>query len=287
MAMINDENAPPDTNIDTKTIITFNAGQEEKSLKRVVGPLTMRTGKNLTSPTNETECLPTIIKQDEHESLSSPGKSDDSKIGDDDANSTNMYSTDEDFDDEQEDSFDDDVPLAEDPFFGNVQAETCPRQPTKEQLDSIARAMKEDEAKDAACKQPLPESPGDLPALELLDEHSQSSFDDPFTTFQPSNPLLNEQIHNAVEMVVEVRSSYADDVFLVVQLTEPLYEMKLKFIEAAALDVEPGALEFFYNDLLIEDDYTAKKIDLTAESRIQCQKVGAMRYAVPMPITGW
>ncbi|KAI5242229.1 hypothetical protein E4T43_04947 [Aureobasidium subglaciale] len=210
-------------------------------------------------------------------------------------NTKNTTTSNADFDDEQEDGFDDDftydedddIPLEKDPFFGNVQTETCPGQPTQEQLDFIARAVEEDKAKEAACGIPLPESPGDLPALESPGEHSQSSRDAPLVPFQPPHPLLNEQIHNAIELVVEVRSSYGGDVFLVMQPTEPLYEMKLKFIQTVGLDVEPGALQFFYNDFLIEDDHTAKKIGLTSESLIHCQKVGAMRYDVPIPTTLW
>ncbi|KAI5239712.1 hypothetical protein E4T42_08581 [Aureobasidium subglaciale] len=295
MDTINDENAPPDCNINTKNTTTSNAGHGVKSLKRLSDPLSVRTDNRLTSTTNETQQPSEIIKQEEHESLSSPAKSDNDVIGDDDANLTEMYSIDGDFDDEQGDGFDDDftydedddIPLEEDPFFGNVQAETCPGQPTQEQLDFIARAVEEYKAKEAACGIPLPESPGDLLALESPGEHAQSSRDAPLAPFLPPHLLLNEQFHNAIEMVLEVRSSYGGDVFLVIRPIEPLYEMKLKFIQAVGLDVQPGALQFFYNDLLIEDDHTAKKIGLTSESLIHCQKVGAMRYDILMPKSLW
>lgn len=151
---------------------------------------------------------------------------------------------DDDYDFTYEDD-DDDIPLDSDPFFG----ETPPRpprptrsdQPTEEQLEAIRKALEDDEAKMASKKAAMRN-------------------DDPDLIVVP-HPLLIDQNENAKEVAISVRSSFGGDVFHVIGLTEPLVEMKLKFIQLHDLPLEAlDELEFLCGYYVIKDDDTVKKV---------------------------
>ncbi|TIA79831.1 hypothetical protein D6C76_03429 [Aureobasidium pullulans] len=133
------------------------------------------------------------------------------------------------FDDsDMESSEDEDIPLEEDPFFGDPTAQAPGV--TALQLEEIRKAL--EDAK---------EIDDEMPALE--DDNKTS----------PVDAIFSEQNTNPKTIVVNP--------------TEPLYEMKLKFIQAADLGFEELArLEFTSAGRVIGDDDTVEQ-----DSSIYCQ----------------
>lgn len=152
---------------------------------------------------------------------------DDADPDDDDSN----------FDDsDMESSEDEDIPLEEDPFFGDPTAQAPGV--TALRLEEIRKAL--EDAK---------EIDDEMPALE--DDNKTS----------PVDAIFSEQNTNPKTIVVNVGSSFSKWIYLVLEPTEPLYEMKLKFIQAADLGFEELArLEFTFAERVIGDDDTVEQV---------------------------
>lgn len=152
---------------------------------------------------------------------------------------------DDDYDFTYEDD-DDDLPLDSDPFFGDTSPK-LPRsrksdQPTEEQLEAIRKVLEEAKEKEASKMATIRKSiPSDVGVV--------------------NHPLLRDQNDNATEMLISIRSSFGGDVFHIINLTEPLLEMKLKFLQDFDLPLEElHELEFLCGYHVIKDDDTVKKV---------------------------
>ncbi|THW74358.1 hypothetical protein D6D18_10121 [Aureobasidium pullulans] len=150
-------------------------------------------------------------------------------------------------DSDMESSGDEDIPLEEDPFFGDPTAQALGV--TALQLEEIRKAL--EDAK---------EIDDEMPALE--DDNKTS----------PVDAIFSEQNTNPKTIVVNVGSSFSKWIYLVLEPTEPLYEMKLKFIQAADLGFEELArLEFTFAGRVIGDDDTVEQLGIQQDSSIYCQ----------------
>ncbi|THZ14788.1 hypothetical protein D6C91_07126 [Aureobasidium pullulans] len=150
-------------------------------------------------------------------------------------------------DSDMESSEDEDIPLEEDPFFGDPTAQAPGV--TALQLEEIRKAL--EDAK---------EIDDEMPALE--DDNKTS----------PVDAIFSELNTNPKTIVVNVGSSFSKWIYLVLEPTEPLYEMKLKFIQAADLGFEELArLEFTFAGRVIGDGDTVEQLGIQQDSSIYCQ----------------
>ncbi|THY35778.1 hypothetical protein D6D01_01024 [Aureobasidium pullulans] len=150
-------------------------------------------------------------------------------------------------DSDMESSEDEDIPLEEDPFFGDPTAQAPGV--TALQLEEIRKAL--EDAK---------EIDDEMPPLEDNDKTS------------PVDAIFSEQNTNPKTIVVNVGSSFSKWIYLILEPTEPLYEMKLKFIQAADLGFEELArLEFTFAGRVIGDEDTVEQLGIQQDSSIYCQ----------------
>ncbi|KAI4844221.1 hypothetical protein E4T44_06316 [Aureobasidium sp. EXF-8845] len=284
---------------DTDHADETSAGREGSFLARLMAPLTIRIG-NIFSPVlpraqtapdaihDSEEDLPSSTHNSKHaedkpDQNEQPDQEDEEKSDE----NTRLYQSDQEQsevesiaagsdEDDYEFSYedDDDVSLDDDPFFGSpasTKAREKPGQPTEEQLEAIRKALEIDENEVAIRK-----------ALERGPEPPVQRDDDMPDLIAPPHPLLKAQNDYATEMLVRVRSSFGGDVHHVVGLDEPLIGMKLNFLDVVKLPAgDLDSLEFLYGYHVIKDNDTAKKLKISPESIIHCQKIGDLRYDIP------
>ncbi|KAH0008499.1 hypothetical protein KCU78_g11211, partial [Aureobasidium melanogenum] len=271
------------------------------SLPRLMGPLTIRSVNMSCPPPVEARCSPEIAKGSEDETPSSPlvNKHDHGDVGHNnpaessDADLSDVDSPQDNIDDQQNDDdesdFDDNIPIDDDDddddFFGDAVSEVAPCQPTEEQMDAIRKTMEEDEK---AAKKAFEETMNQEAIKKVLTEDTEAPAlvsnddDDAPDPIVPPHPLLTDQNYNATEMLISIRSSFGGDVYHIVGTTEPLLEMKMKFVQAVNLNPSQlGTLEFLCGYHVIQDDDTVEKLCIGPESIIHCKKIGAMRYDLP------
>lgn len=286
--MTSGENIPVEAIASKKNTLASDAGHEdeisvsdEAGLPRLMGPLAIRPGN--------TSCPPPIdvhrsaeFKGSQDETISNPQ---DNKLNCDglkqnnqsersDGARSDVDSSDDDINDGQDDDEeydfdyeDDDVPLDDDPFFGVAETKVAPTQPTEEQMETIRKTMEEDEK---AAKAALEEALSQQAIQKMLTEdieppvlvsNNAASGDDAPDLIEVPHPLLNDQNYNATDMLISIRSSFGGDVYHIVGMTEPLLEMKKKFVQAVNLNPsELGTLEFLCGYHVIQDDDTVEKV---------------------------
>lgn len=250
------------------------------SLPRLMGPLTIRSVNMSCPPPVEARCSPEIAKGSEDETPSSPlvNKHDHGDVGHNnpaessDADLSDVDSPQDNIDDQQNDDdesdFDDNIPIDDDDddddFFGDAVSEVAPCQPTEEQMDAIRKTMEEDEK---AAKKAFEETMNQEAIRKVLTEDTEAPAlvsndeDDAPDPIVPPHPLLTDQNYNATEMLISIRSSFGGDVYHIVGTTEPLLEMKMKFVQAVNLNPSQlGTLEFLCGYHVIQDDDTVEKV---------------------------
>ena len=257
--MASDENTSVNSTIDEQNTPVNDVSHEVKhptsrdvnALSELMAPLKIQAG-NVSSPVSlGAGYSPAITSSSEEKPPSAPEMRNldpDDQSVQSDAELSEVESTPDDSDHDDYDftyEDDDDVSLDDDPFFGD--APITPGQPTEEQLEAIRKVLEQDKAEEArkkALKSSAPVDPNDMPDL-----------------IEPHHPLLKAQNYNATDMLISIRSSYGGDVFHVIGMTEPLLEMKLKFIQAVDLPLEAlHSLEFLCGYHVIKDDDTAEKV---------------------------
>lgn len=185
-----------------------------------------------------------------------------SNFGSPDENINDQQNNEDEYDFDSDD--DDDISIDDDPFFGDAGSEAVPCRPTEEQMDAIQKTMEEDEK---AAKRAYEEKLSQEAIRKVLTEdveppalisNDDNDVPDPIV---PPHPLLTDQNYNATDMLISIRSSFAGDVFHIVGVTEPLLEMKRKFVQAVNLSPsELGTLEFLCGYHVIQDDDTVEKV---------------------------
>ncbi|KAH0370737.1 hypothetical protein KCU65_g2309, partial [Aureobasidium melanogenum] len=304
--MTSKENVPPGDLVGKKNTPVNYARHEykvpasdQKSLPRLMGPLAIRSNNISCPPPVEERHSPEIAKASAGEALSIPEGSkfdrddvkqeiqpeqEDNELSDAGSPDNNIDGEDEDGDGYDFDLDDDNISIDDDQFFGDPASEVAPRRPTEEQMDAIQKTMEEDEK---AAKQAYEEQLSQEAIRKALEEDVEPpaliSNDDAPDPIVPPHPLLTDQNYNATEMLISIRSSLAGDVFHIVGVTEPLGKMKIKFVQAVNLSPsELSELEFLCGYHVIQDDDTVEKLMIGPESIIYCQKIGAMRYDLPL-----
>jgi hypothetical protein len=273
-ATVNKQNTPQNTPVSNASHEDESpAGRGGISLSNLMGPLTNWLS-NVTSPKSvpvNTRRSPEATPRSDEEPLSSPQNSKleqrssnhDDQPNQSDADSSEAESLHVDSDeDEYEFSYEDDdeVSLDDETFFGVTP--TKPGQPTEEQLQAIKKTLEDDENKEA-IERALREEPNPTALPKLI---------------EPPHPLLRDQNNNAKEMLISIRSSYRGDVMHVIGLTEPLFELKLKFIQELNLPLEElRSLEFWCGYYVIKDDDTAEKV--CCSLNCYCTRVAHMAVA--------
>jgi hypothetical protein len=272
---VNMQNTPQNTPVSNASHEDESpAGRGGISLSNLMGPLTNWLS-NVTSPKPapvNARRSPEVTPRSDEEPSSSPQNNElnqESSHQDDqpirsDAEFSEAESLADDSDEEgYEFSYaddDDDVSLDDETFFGVTP--TKPGQPSEEQLEAIRKTLEEDENKEA-IERALREEPNPTALPKLV---------------EPPHPLLRDQNYNAKEMLISIRSSYRGDVMHVIGLTEPLFELKLKFIQELNLPLEElQSLEFWCGHHVIKDDDTAEKV--CCSLNCYCTKVAHMAVA--------
>ncbi|CAD0088863.1 unnamed protein product [Aureobasidium vineae] len=290
--MTKDENIPTNDTTDKTTTTADDAshevkiviGNEQNTHPTLMGPPVIRVSKVPDSTPVTVHPSHEVTRRSDEKSTS---VSEDIKHGQDDAEQRNhpsrsdselneaasiyedcdMEHDDGDgYDFDYEDDDDDELSLENDPFFGDAQ--TKPDQPTEEQLDAIRKTMEEDEEKEAE-KEALEEANREAIQKALTDGLPPALVDNStgievYEPIEPPQPLLSEQVNNATELILRLRSFLGgEELMLVVGYIEPPFEMKLKFIQAVNLDVaELESLAFLFGDYYIQDEDTAYKVCL-------------------------
>lgn len=293
---------------------------DEAGLPSLMGPLAFRPSNTPCPPPVEVHRSPQFTKGSQDGPISSPQDNklnhedleQNSQPGPSDDERSDISSPDDDINDEQDDNDeydfeceDDDVPLDDDPFFGSVDTEKASGCPTEEQMETIRKTMEEDEKaammalEEALSQQAIQKMLTEDIGPPVLMSNNPAYRDDTPDLIEIPHPLLNDQNYNATDMLISIRSSFGGDVYHIVGLTEPLLEMKKKFVQAVNLDPsELGTLEFLCGYHVIQDDDTVEKVwvhliahipktltqlqlRIGPESVIHCQKIGAMRYDLP------
>jgi len=264
------ENTPINNTTKETTTSVIDTNHEDRSsadrvgntLANLMGPLTswLTNASNPRPVSAKIHHSPEITPRVEEETTSSPqnheldqetSNQDDQPIQSDEELSEvgSAYVASDEGDDDYEFTYeddDDDLPIDSDPFFGDTPSKLQrPRQsdqPTEEQLEAIRKVLEEDKEKEASKMASIRKNnPPDLIVVP--------------------HPLLKDQNDNATEMLMSIRSSFGGDVFHIIGLTEPLLEMKLKFLQDFDLPLEElHELEFLCGYYVIQDDDTVQKV---------------------------
>ncbi|CAD0109218.1 unnamed protein product [Aureobasidium uvarum] len=291
--MADDENMPTNDIInktttaadDVSDAVKIVIGNEKNTHPALMGPLVIRVS-------NVPESTPVTVHRSLDVSRRSDGESQsisqDSKLDQADLDEAASIYEDCDLEDDDGDGYDfdygdeddDDLSLECDPFFGDAQ--TKPDRPTEEQLEAIRKIMEEDEQKEAE-KEALEEANREAIQKALTEALPPALVDnstglEDFEPIEPPHPLLSEQVNNATELVLRLRSFLGgEELMLVVGYIEPLFEMKLKFIQAVNLEVtELENLAFLFGEYYIQDEDTAYKLGMGNGANIYCERIGAM-----------